>query len=831
MAGERRYTRIPPESTGDRVYMIHTAEIAFNNKNTINPSHVWQVGERYDIAGFTGTNVHVHGVYDKGDGTGILAVHYNKTAKFENSDPTIGNKISYGGVDVADVADFYDVYIPTNNIMGYDNPEYGWDIDRFGSGKVTFDDGPPEVTAFGKLRVNEPRPLAIYDFSHGKLEDQFVNSREGVGVDVTWIENDGVVELSTTATNGDRVTHTSNLFHASSVGSGTLAIMGTRLGDTGKEFVIRNWGLFDANDGFFFQQNGTTLNIVHRTSVQGAINNYAISQANWNKDTLDGTGGADNPSGMNLDVSKSNIYWIDYQHIGGGRVRYGVYYQGQRILCHEMNMENGAGNTDNTNALRYASRPMCWAQANRNGTPASPSTMYALGGGVYLEMNADPLNTAQQYSFQSARKVYQSPHTVGYWKTKQSDGDAPTTAAVDSGYSGQTSTQYMFTLSPKQFYGAAGGRENHTVYQPLQFNFHSFDKTTGQDRPVEVRVFSKCLMRGVNWQNAGTKAPTLQYDTMGDHIAHGPEIARFVVNGEYTYNFEAGDDAYQYNTVRNLSDQQFSRALQSITNFESASDQYSTGVSRVQVTVGTHPIFGNNIHFFEDKQPVLLRNADGGEDFGSVFTGTNTIKAAGDPGGYASSDYVTAGNESNWYYLSITGNQTGWLYTSTANIDDDRTVRVLTLSAVGTTAVGDTLSVTSGAASGATATVIHIDGNDVYVVGRSSSTLDVGVTSGSVDTTTGGAAVGTISSITTSTTVRDYWTSLLAIDQAGLGFDQAHSLTSPDLALFSTNPPRQAWTFMARNITDTVADSDGDAGPALNNAELRTNITWKERNL
>ena len=131
MAGEKRFTRIPPESTGDRLYMVHTAEIEFINKGNYDAAvgYEWQIGQRYTIAGFGGGGkVHVHGVFDRGDGTGILAVHYNKTAKFENLEPSVGSRIQFD-IDnddqlegIADVSAFYDVYVPTQHIMGYDNP-------------------------------------------------------------------------------------------------------------------------------------------------------------------------------------------------------------------------------------------------------------------------------------------------------------------------------------------------------------------------------------------------------------------------------------------------------------------------------------------------------------------------------------------------------------------------------------------------------------------------------------------------------------------------------------------------------------------------------------
>ena len=157
MSGEKRYTRIPPESTGDRVYMIHTAEIEYNGKAALDTArgtvHEWKIGTRYDIGGAFGT-VHVHGVYEKTADTGILAVHYNKTAKFENTTPEAAATISLDGDQKASVVEAYDVYIPANHIMGYDNPEYGLDVDITGSAKIRFAEGLPQLDAWGKLRVS-----------------------------------------------------------------------------------------------------------------------------------------------------------------------------------------------------------------------------------------------------------------------------------------------------------------------------------------------------------------------------------------------------------------------------------------------------------------------------------------------------------------------------------------------------------------------------------------------------------------------------------------------------------------------------------------------------
>lgn len=49
-----------------------------------------------------------------------------------------------------------------------------------------------------------------------------------------------------------------------------------------------------------------------------------ISQADWNKDVMDGSGGDDNPSGYTLDPQYGNVYQIDIQYLGFGAVSFSI---------------------------------------------------------------------------------------------------------------------------------------------------------------------------------------------------------------------------------------------------------------------------------------------------------------------------------------------------------------------------------------------------------------------------------------------------------------------------------------------------------------------------
>jgi len=92
------------------------------------------------------------------------------------------------------------------------------------------------------------------------------------------------------------------------------------------------YGYFDANDGIFFEQSGTGLNVVRRTATSGSPVDNSVAQASWNLDPLDGTG----PSGFTLDVTKANIYFLDFEWLGVGRIRMGVANpNGGFIYCHQ----------------------------------------------------------------------------------------------------------------------------------------------------------------------------------------------------------------------------------------------------------------------------------------------------------------------------------------------------------------------------------------------------------------------------------------------------------------------------------------------------------------
>ena len=805
MAGERRYTRIPPESTGDRIYMVHTARIPYTGKNA---NYNWQIGEFYTVDDGVGNTVtlHIHGVYEVNTAQGFIDVHYDKnTTNITNREPGDTQQIfDEGGTPRATVnGTIEDIYVNTNHIVGYDNPEFGLNIDRFGSANVRFSEGPPEVSAFGKLRITEPTLIAQYDFSKSERRDQFVNSQEGKSIK-TWEADIGAVRLRVsgdTSTN-DRVTNTSNLFHPYIPGSGIFYTFAARIAGVNVG-VVRNWGAFDATDGYFFQTFGTgsdgtspNLRVVHRYTLDGnATVNHAVSQLDWNVDTLDGSGNGENPSGMQLDLTKVNNFWVDYQFVGGGRTRWGVFFKGERITCHEMNHANGFDGLalEAHNPLGNPNRPLCWAIANRGaaGTPdGTNSDLFAYGGAVYLESDADPLEEAVP------RRYSNTNVTI---------------------LSGSTSTTYGFTLSPQLtlpeaqgavsngFTLSTGQLENHSIYKPELLQVSAYNATDDTvDVKAEIRVFSKCIMRGLNY--SPISFTSVEADDDGDHVAHGPELARFTIDGQGEFNFDNIFTTLQNGSVTNGADQSFARNDQLLSTFSASADPEGTGVERVVVKVKDHPIYGPNsdIHFFDDKNQVNFRDPTNVSDptILAGFSSTGSLKRI----------------DGDWYYLSLIDRDEAWLYTSTADIDNDRTARILSVDTTGSAVVGEKIYVVPEM----TASILELGTGTIRVEGRSTASLDN--TLGATTWTSAGDAVGgNVTSCTTGSATSyplDYKTSLLALSQADAGFTISGGAAgiADQNVLHGPPSPKAAWTFMVRVLTAKAYD-----------VRTRWNMTWKER--
>lgn len=191
------------------------------------------------------------------------------------------------------------------------------------------------LDAFGRFRVSQPFNVFDMQFTYG-LEPLFFQEVATGGGDVTHVASSSAARLTTGGTtSGDGVIFQTKEYlryqPAKSQFIVFTCILGAKTSDVRKRI-----GLFDADNGFFFEQDDTNLKIVRRTKTSGSVVDNAVNQSSWNLDILDGTG----RSGFTLDESKDNLYVIDFQWLGAGRIRFGFDFGGQITYFHQIKFAN-----------------------------------------------------------------------------------------------------------------------------------------------------------------------------------------------------------------------------------------------------------------------------------------------------------------------------------------------------------------------------------------------------------------------------------------------------------------------------------------------------------
>lgn len=184
---------------------------------------------------------------------------------------------------------------------------------------------------FGRLRISHPFTMFDSKMTNDNQplfwDDQEVS---GGGTSSTYNSNQASVSLGVSATTaGRRIRQTKRRFNYQP-GKSLLIIMTGVLG-TAAAGVKKKIGYFDDKNGLFFQLNGTTLQVGKRTYTSGTAVDTLVDQSNWNTDKMDGTG----KSGITIDTATTQIFFIDLEWLGVGRVRFGLFIDGVPLYVHE----------------------------------------------------------------------------------------------------------------------------------------------------------------------------------------------------------------------------------------------------------------------------------------------------------------------------------------------------------------------------------------------------------------------------------------------------------------------------------------------------------------
>lgn len=200
---------------------------------------------------------------------------------------------------------------------------------------VTIADG-LMLDAFGRFRTSQIATL----FANKQLHDSaplLWDDQEISGANTTSVHSTGLASTTIgTALNtaGFRCRQTFQRFNYQP-GKSQQVFMTGAFG-AGVVGVSRRIGMFDDDNGLFFEQIDASFGVTVRSNVTGTPVNSPVLQASWNLDKLDGTG----LSGVTLDITKSHIMVIDFEWLGSGRVRFGFGIAGRTVYVHQFDNSN-----------------------------------------------------------------------------------------------------------------------------------------------------------------------------------------------------------------------------------------------------------------------------------------------------------------------------------------------------------------------------------------------------------------------------------------------------------------------------------------------------------
>lgn len=192
----------------------------------------------------------------------------------------------------------------------------------------------PNTDAFGRQLVTTPYTLGDYKHLYGIDSNFLVNTVNGATIE--YQPNQACARLTTSSNTASRIIHQSKFYHHYMPGKSQLIFSSFNFyGATAN--VTKRTGYFDDNNGIYFEQAGDgTLSFVVRSYVSGSPVETRVTQANWNRNKCNNTG----PNAFTLDITKTQLVFIDFQWLGVGRVRVGFVHDGEYVVAHVFDHSN-----------------------------------------------------------------------------------------------------------------------------------------------------------------------------------------------------------------------------------------------------------------------------------------------------------------------------------------------------------------------------------------------------------------------------------------------------------------------------------------------------------
>lgn len=205
------------------------------------------------------------------------------------------------------------------------------------------------VDAFGRQQVAQP--FTLFDSQHRYAQNDKFWTSTANGATTAHDANASLMNMNVAVTSGSKVVMETKKVFPYQPGK-ALEIFTTFTMDSPQTNLRQRVGYFGEQNGIFIEQDGSDIYLVKRSYSSGSLVETKVAQADWNTDTLDGNGA----SGLTLDLTKSQILFIDIEWLGVGSVRVGLVIDGAFVFAHKFHHANDITATYMTTAalpIRY----------------------------------------------------------------------------------------------------------------------------------------------------------------------------------------------------------------------------------------------------------------------------------------------------------------------------------------------------------------------------------------------------------------------------------------------------------------------------------------------
>ena len=245
----------------------------------------------------------------------------------------------------------------------------------------------PSFSSKNRLKTSPYQTVFFNTFQYGLETDIWETDITGTASAVHNPDASNVT-MSVGSTAGDKVIRQTRQVMRYIPGRQSTCSFAIRL-ETPVAGVRRRLGIFDENNGAYFEDDGGTYAVVLRSKATGSVVETRVTRDNWNGDKLDGTG----PSQITASPTAIQMINIEYEWYGAGQVVLSYTIGGETHVIHKFNTANYINNV-------WCSTPFLPIRVEIENVTGAAGTHYIYQGSNSLTQEGDPekLGTLVSYA-------------------------------------------------------------------------------------------------------------------------------------------------------------------------------------------------------------------------------------------------------------------------------------------------------------------------------------------------------------------------------------------------------------------------------------------------